>query len=238
MSIQNEGTPGGVADIIARGMLAQLEGLRNGIARGVPRVGWKIGITDVKAQQKWGLGHSVIGCLAGDRAYQSGALVPLRPGATIRGEAEISIRLDREVPADSSTEYAQESIAGLGPAIELIDISMPGGDLETILSHNIFHAAVIFGREHPPRIIDQVESFWPKAYRNGVGVRQPEPSLVPRDLASLVLLVAGLLARHGETLQAGDRIISGSFVKPMIAEPGDAVKVDFGALGIVELKVA
>ncbi len=224
-------------DMIQRGMRAQIAWLHENIARGAPRVGWKIGITDAATQAKWGLDGPAVGALAGNCAYQSGADVPVRDGAVIRGEAEISIRIGEDVPAGCTPEQAHEAITSLGPAIELIDIGKPGADLAMILSHSIFHAGVVFGHEFPPETLKEVEPYWPRVFRNGKAVRQPEPTLIPQDLGALVTLVANLLPRFGESLKANDRIISGSFVKPMIGEPGDSMKVDFGALGTVELRV-
>jgi len=226
-----------IDDIIAQGMRDQIKWLHDHMARGLPRVGWKIGITDAVAQVKWGLSGPAVGALAGNCAFDFDADVPVREGAIIRGEAEISIRMREDVPEGCTLEQARAAIVTLGPAIELIDISKPGGDLATILSHSIFHAGVVFGDEFPPETLQQVEDYWPRAFRNGKAVRQPEPALIPEDLGALVMLVANLLPRYGESLKAGDRIISGSFVKPMIGEPGDTMKIDFGALGKVELRV-
>lgn len=161
----------------------------------------------------------------------------MRTGAVIRGEAEISIRVGEDVTAGCTLAQAHAAIVSLGPAIELIDIGKPSGDLATILGHSIFHAGVVFGGEYPPETLNKVEPYWPRAFRNGKAVRQPEPALIPEDLGALVALVANLLPRYDEGLRAGDRIISGSFVKPMIGETGDTMKVDFGALGSVELQI-
>jgi 2-keto-4-pentenoate hydratase len=226
------------AELIDRGMRTQLKRLHEALSQDVPRVGWKIGITDKKAQGRYGLNSPLIGCLAGHRAFTTGSTVSLTPNAVARAEAEISIRLDRDIAAGTALEDARSAIATLGPAIELIDISKPSGDLKVILGHSIFHEAVIFGGEFDPGVLKTVESFWPRGFRNGKGVRTPEPSLIPQDLAEIVLLVANILARYGESLKAGDRIISGSYIRPLIVEPGDVIKVEFGALGEVVVKTA
>jgi 2-oxo-hept-3-ene-1,7-dioate hydratase len=226
-----------IDEIIQKGMREQIRRLHDNIARGVARVGWKIGITDPGAQAKWGITGPAVGALDGNHAFNSGAKVPIRSGAVIRGEAEISIRVGEDVPANCTLDHAHAAIVSLGPAIELIDIGMSGGDLATILGHSIFHAGVVFDGEYPPETLKQVDPYWPRAFRNGKAVRQPEPKLIPEDLGVLVALVAKLLPRYGESLKAGDRIISGSYVTPMIGEHGDTMKVDFGALGKVELQV-
>jgi 2-keto-4-pentenoate hydratase len=193
-----------IDDIIERGMRAQIRWLHDNIARGMPRVGWKIGMTDATAQAKWGITEPVVGALAGDCAFDSGAKVPVRANAVIRGEAEISIRVDQAVPAGCTLEQAHAAIVSLGPAIELLDISKPDGDLAIILGHSIFHAGVVFGAEFSPETLKKVEPYWPRAFRNGKAVRQPEPALIPEDLGALVSLVANLLPRYGEGLKAGD----------------------------------
>jgi len=57
--------------------------------------------------------------------------------------------------------------------------------------------------------------------------------MVPDDLSALVLLVARTLGRYGEKLQCGDRIISGSYIVPLVVEAGDLIEVDFGTIGKV-----
>ena len=49
------------------------------------------------------------------------------------------------------------------------------------------------------------------------------------------LLLAGELPRHGHSLAAGDHVTTGVCTESYLAEAGDEIVGDFGALGRVEL---
>ena len=220
-------------DALDRGMEEQLRRFRADCAAGVPRVGWKIGLTTGPAQRKYGLSAPAVGRLHGHRTYDSGARIPLDAGARVRAEAEIALRVDREIDAQSDIADARNAIAGISPAIELIDLNMPAADITTILGHSLFHEAVVFGPEIGTDVLFSEASLWPVGRRNSKCVRTPEPSMIPSDLPALVLLVARTLGRYGEKVLPGDRIISGSYITPLVVEPGDLIEIDFGRIGRV-----
>lgn len=219
--------------LVDAGMELQLRRFDAELAAGVPRVGWKIGITTGVARKPHGLTAPVIGRLDGKRSFNSGETVSLAGAAKVRAEGEMALRIGRPLDAGVTLTEARAAIIGVGPAIEFINLNMAKDDISVILSHSIFHEAVIFGPELAPAVLDGGQSLWPVGRRNTKCVRTPEPTMVPADLPALVVLVARTLARYGQRLEAGDRIISGSFIVPLIVEPGDQIEVDFGFLGKV-----
>ena len=48
-----------------------------------------------------------------------------------------------------------------------------------------------------------------------------------------VAWLADRLAGHGESLEAGQVILAGSFTRPVWVYPGDTVQVDYRELGVV-----
>jgi len=220
-------------DLVDRGMAEQLRRLHEEWRAGHQRVGWKIGITTPAARKPHGLTAPVIGRLDGRRVFMDGDTVPLSPLARVRAEGELALYLDRVVPTDVTLEEARRAIARIGPAIELIDLNLARDDIRIILEHSIFHDAVVFGPQWPPAVLDTERTLLPLGRRNGKCVRTPEPAMIPADLAALVVLTARTLGRYGEQLLPGDRIISGSYIVPLVVEPGDTVEVDFGFLGKV-----
>ncbi|EUA51432.1 fumarylacetoacetate (FAA) hydrolase family protein [Mycobacterium xenopi 3993] len=50
-----------------------------------------------------------------------------------------------------------------------------------------------------------------------------------------VAWLANRVAPYGVSLQRGEVILSGSFTKPVFAEPGDTFVADYGALGTVSV---
>lgn len=221
------------SELVDAGMERQLRQFAAEQADGVVRVGWKIGITTGAARKPHGLAAPVIGRLDGRRAFDSGAAVSLSGSAKVRAEGEMALRIGQPLAADVTPEQARAAIIGVGPAIEFINLNMAKDDISVILSHSVFHEAVIFGPELSPDLLDGGKSLWPVGRRNTKCVRTPEPAMIPADLPALIVLVARTLARYGMRLEAGDRIISGSFIVPLIVEPGDQIEVDFGFLGKV-----
>jgi 2-keto-4-pentenoate hydratase len=83
----------------------------------------------------------------------------------------------------------------------------------------------------------------PDEARGAIGAVSPALELVDyararADLEAAVALVAQRLAEVGETLQAGDLILSGSYTIPLPLAPGETVTADFGALGRVSVTLA
>ena len=219
--------------LVDQGMELQLRRFESELAAGTPRIGWKIGITTAAARKPHGLTAPVIGRLDGARAFPSAAAVPLAGSAKIRAEGEMALRMDRSLDAGATLEDARAAICGVSPAIEFINLNLAKDSIATMLVHSIFHEAVIFGTELPPSVLAQGENLWPVGRRNTKCVRTPEPAMIPTDLPALILLVARTLSRYGQRLEPGDRIISGSFIVPLVVEPGDQIEVDFGFLGKV-----
>jgi 2-keto-4-pentenoate hydratase len=129
-------------------------------------------------------------------------------------------------------------VAGIAPAIEIVDFARPSDDLAAILEHAIFHEAVVIGAELAPTALADLVPEHPLLFRNGELARRPDPAFAPRDLAAVLWHAARFLAQHGERLLAGDRLISGSFVQPLRVVPGDAIEVDFGRIGGVQVRLA
>ncbi len=223
-------------DDIRRGMRTHLAALEEALERGDRRAGWKIGFNDPAAQERMGLDATLIGHLVGSRVLASGATCTLPEGAAGRVEVEVAIELASDVPASADLADARDAIRRLLPALEVVDFSRSFDDVETILGHDIFHEAVVFGKEGSGRFGSSLEGVAAIASRNGERVAEGDLSLVPADLAEVVRHVADSLAAVGEHLRAGERIIAGSLVKPIEVAPGDRVSADLGPLGTVEVR--
>jgi 2-keto-4-pentenoate hydratase len=121
-------------------------------------------------------------------------------------------------------------VAGLAPALELVDLDIDFGDLAAVLAGNICHRRVIFGAEVSG--VDYADV--------AVAVRRAGEVMAEggaeQDPADTAAFVARFLAAHGSALVPGERIICGSMVAPVSVAPGDELTVTFGPLG--ELRVA
>ncbi len=202
------------AAAIARGMRAQLAHRDAELSAGARQVGWKIGFNTPAIQQHFGLTDPVVGYLVDTGVTPEGATVSLAGWSAPAVEVEVAVRVGPD-----------GAVAGLAPALELVDLDLPPGGIEPVLAGNICQRGVVFG--------DEVPGVDPWATRvvlakNGHAVAE---GALSEDPAVTVAFVRGFLAAHGAALEPGHRIIAGSLVAPVDVEPGDEIHVAFGPLG-------
>lgn len=209
-------------------------------ATGARPAGWKIAFTNPTARRQRGIESSLIGYLLEDRflpADQPASLDgAIRPGA----EVELAFQMGTDLPAGADRQTAARAISSVSAAIELIDVDpVHGADLTEVIAHNISQRAVIIGRPHPwdERLLDRVAV---QATHNGVAAHPPVPVRpLIQDAGALVLFVAEAVATLGETLRAGEYILSGMLAPgPAWIAPDDRLDVDYGPLGRLDLTFA
>jgi 2-keto-4-pentenoate hydratase len=219
-------------------MSVQLERWREALRAGAGRAGWKIGFNDPTVQQRFGLETPVVGYLTADRIVgNGGAHVPPRE-SKLGIEAEVAVTIRRTLGPSPSALEVEGAIGAVAAALELVDYSRPAADLDQILAGDVFHEAVVFGAEAGPLAPDLPARLAVRLAVNGVETEGIVAALVPRSFVDLVLLVAHVLGAHGETLVAGDRIITGSLVQPVRVGAGDSIEAEIDPLGSVSLRIA
>jgi 2-keto-4-pentenoate hydratase len=222
----------------AAGMRLQLERLHEALAGGMPRLGWKIGINVPEVQKRAGLPHSGVGWLDGRRRHASGSRLQLHPTARPRAEAELGIRIGEDIAAGMDRDAAARCIAAVCPALEIVDYARPGSGLDGVIAHSMFHEATVLGAELPAIPENALGTRWPTLR---AGEREAAPArrdLVPQDPADIALFVAAYLECFGERLQAGDWILSGSYMAEALPlQPGDELRAEFGALGTIQVQI-
>ncbi len=206
--------PADSAACVSRGMRALLARRDAALAAGAVPVGWKIGFNTPAIQEHFGLTEAVVGYLTDAGMSPDGAAVSLAGWSAPAVEVEVAIRVG-----------ADGVVAGLAPALELVDLDISFDDIEPVLAGNICHRGVIFGDEVPG-----VDPWAMVAAVTRAGAVVAEGRLV-EDPATTATFVRSYLAAHGAALEAGDRIIAGSVVAPVAVAPGDQLSVSFGPLG-------
>jgi hypothetical protein len=179
----------------------QLESWRATLREGAARVGWKLAYDIAEIDEVTG-GQPVTG-------YITSATV-IEPGGTYAG-ATPTLRAETEL----AIEVAEgRGVAGLGVALELVDVARPPDDLEGIVTGNVFHRGVAFGE-----------------------VRGGKREATDADPRAAVSLVAALLEAVGEELLPGDVILAGGLTHEPVA-PGDVVEASIDGLGSVVVEIA
>ncbi len=191
------------------------------LAGGATAVGWKIGFNTPAIQAHFGLDDPVVGYLTDTGVTPDGSTVAIAGWTAPAVEVELAVRVGRD-----------GGVAGIGPALELVDLDMPFADIEPVLAANVCQRGVVFGEEVPG--VDYSDVAVTVA-RGGALVAEGRPV---EDPAETVAFVRRFLAEHGATLEPEHRIIAGSMVAPVAVAPGDELRVEFGRLGVLCVRFA
>jgi 2-oxo-hept-3-ene-1,7-dioate hydratase len=204
---------------VSRGMRAMLADRDAALAAGAVAVGWKIGFNTAAIQEHFGLTDAVVGYMTDTGVSADGATVSLAGWGAPAVEVEVAVRVG-----------VDGAVAGLAPALELVDLDISFDDIEPVLAGNICHRGVIFGDEVPG-----VDPWAMAATVTKAGDVVAE-GVLTEDPAATLLFVRSYLAAHGAALEPGDRIIAGSVVAPVAVAPGDELDVSFGPLGRLSVR--
>src|SRR5262244_3442292 len=113
---------------VIRGMRAQLELRRKRLAAGDAPLGWKVGFAAPAMLERLNVTGPLVGFLTRNARVQSGGSVSLGGWVKPVAEPEIAVHIGRDVSAGADHETAKAAIAGISPAIEIVDLTAPPED--------------------------------------------------------------------------------------------------------------
>jgi 2-keto-4-pentenoate hydratase len=223
---------------VVRGMQAQLEMRRLRLADGDQPLGWKVGFGAPAMLELLRISGPLIGFLTQNGRVQSGNSVSLSGWTKPVAEPEIAVHIGSDVPAGADAATAEAAIAGISPAIELVDLTAPLQDPERILGDNIYQRHVVLGGSAPARAGTQSDGLTCRIIRHGKEfARTTDPQANTGQWVNIVRHVADVLAAFGERLHAGEIIITGSVVPPLTIEPGeDGIAFEVDPIGAVTVR--
>jgi 2-keto-4-pentenoate hydratase len=153
-------------------------------------------------------------------------------------EPEIAVHIGRDVSAGADHATAKAAIAGISPAIEIVDVTEPPEDPERILSGNIYQRHVVLAGQAPAKAGSASDGIVCHVLRRGREfARTDDPQANTGKWVDIVRHVADVLAAFGERLRGGEIIITGSVVPPIAIEPGeDTIAFEVDPVGAVEVR--
>lgn len=193
---------------------------------GRPRLGWKIGFNDPRAQRVYGIPRAMVGFMTGESLGV--AREEFAPHELAVVEPEIALHLGRDVEPGEAPERAAAAVIHASPALEVLRMDQPRRTLEEVVGHNFFHKGVCLGMR------GAAEAAHAGSVRITTGGQVMHEVAHARALprfGEIVALVADTLGEHNERLLAGDVIISGAMTPPIPIAPGGSILADFGGLG-------
>lgn len=210
------------------------------LASGRCIVGHKIGLTSKAMQAALNINVPDSGVLFDDMVFQSGSTIPCERFIQPRVEAEIAFVMKHELAGDNITiEQVIEATDYLVPALEILDTRIYRKCPTTGIARNVFdtiadnaaNAGLVLGTKHThPSPIDM---RWIGAIVSANGEVE-ETGLGAGVLNQPALGIAWLAARlnhYGDSIKAGEIVLSGSFIRPVETQIGTLIEADFGDFG-------
>lgn len=211
-------------------------------AEGRKTIGWKVGLTSKAMQSVLGIATPDSGVLMDDMAFENGATIPADRFIQPRIEAELAFVLKSALQGPNVTvEQVLRATDYIIPALEILDtrilrVDPASGKTRTIvdtISDNAANAGIVTGGQTMRP--DAFDPRWAGAIvmRNGEVEETGLGAGVLNQPALAVAWLANRLAQYGRHIDAGQIVLSGSFIRPIEARHGDTILADFGALGTV-----
>jgi 2-oxo-hept-3-ene-1,7-dioate hydratase len=210
-------------------------------AQGDGQVGWKIGLTSRAMQQALDIDTPDSGYLLASMRFDDGAVIPAGRFIQPRVEAELAFVMKRDPGVGANVHEVLDATDHLVPVLEILDTRIQRRDLATgalrnvcdTIADNAANAGfVLGGRPMRPRDLDP---RWAGAIvsRNAVVEETGLGAGVLNHPAKGIAWLADRLAANGHRLEAGQVVLSGSFIRPIECPPGSTINADFGPLGTI-----
>ena len=203
------------------------------VAKGAKVVGHKVGLTSKAMQRSSMIDEPDYGHLLDDMLIDDGAKIPHANYCIPRVEVELAFILGKPLqgPGVGLTDVlrATEYVV---PAIEIIDarVKNPRKIYDTVSDNGAAAGIVMGGRPVGPMDVD-LRWVGGIMYRNSEIEETGVAAGVLGHPAMGVAWLANKVGSFGTVLEPGHIILSGSFTRPVWADPGDTLHGDFGPLG-------
>lgn len=213
------------------------------LAAGRQILGWKIGLTSTVMQEALGIDTPDSGVLYDDMYFESGARIP--EGRFIEPRVEVEIAFVLKAPLSGEVTRADVLAATdyVVPAIEILDTRILRSNPETgqrrqifdTVSDNAANAGIVVGdARHAPEDFDL---RWVGAIvkKNRETVATGLGAAVLDDPVDGLVWLARRMQTYGQAMEAGQIVLSGSFISPIECPSGTEIEADFGAFGQVRV---
>ena len=215
------------------------------LAQGRRVIGWKIGLTSKAMQYALDIDIPDSGILFDDMAFDTGSTVP--KGRFIQPRVEAEIAFVMKAPLAGKDTTRADVIAAtdyVAPSLEILDTRILRNDPKTgqarivydTISDNAANAGIVLGKER--HAVDAHDLRWVGAitFRDTDVEETGLGAGVLNDPVESVVWLARRMAQYGQRIEAGQVILSGSFIRPIECPPGSHIQADFGAFGSVDIR--
>ena len=211
-------------------------------AAGRTITGWKIGLTSKAMQSALNIDTPDSGVLFDDMMFADGATIPPDRFIQPRVEAELAFVMKAPLQGPGVTIYdVLNATDYVTPALEILDTRILRADPQSkktrtivdTIADNAANAGIITGgRPMRPRDLDM---RWVGAIvsKNGAIEETGLAAGVLNHPAMGIVWLANRLETYGQSISAGEIVLSGSFIRPIETAHGTTITADYGPLGSI-----
>jgi len=229
----------GITDLADAYSVAEIN-TRERVRVGRRVTGRKIGLTSKAVQMQLGVDQPDFGVLFDDMEHLDGSEVPSARLVQPKVEAEVAFVLDRELPASAPT-YGQfvACVAFCLPALELVDSAITDWKITLVdtVADNASCGLYVLGNQ--PVSLDQVQlaELAMDMNKNGETVSTGSGAACMAHPLRAAYWLAQTMAARGQTLRAGEVILSGALGPMVSLRAGDEIRANLGPLGSVACRM-
>ena len=222
-------------------------------AEGRQVIGHKTGLTSRAMQISSQIDEPDYGTLLDHMLYsaKAGEVLEIPVDHFIAPRVEVELAFVLKAPLAGPNVTVDDVLAAtdyITPAIEIIDARIEQFDRHTkvmrkvydTISDNAANAGIVIGAGDPAFRADprSTNRPWCGAIlrQNGAVEETGLAAGVQGDPAIGIAWLANKLAPWGESLQAGEIVLAGSFTRPVAARAGDLFEADYGPLGCLRFR--
>ncbi len=220
----------------------QLALLDRYVAGGERQAGWKVGLTARAIQEQVGIHEPVFGFLLESGALPSGSTLPRERLVSPAVENELCLTIGRTLAGPGVTlDMARAAVSAVAPALEVVERrGDAAADVPLSIADNCQQRAFVVGpAAGPSPATADPGAATVEIYVDGrFSERASGREVMGTPLASVAWL-ADRLARYGRRLEAGMRVMSGSFTRQYpIERAGTEIEARFAPYGSVRARFA
>jgi 2-keto-4-pentenoate hydratase len=198
--------------------------------------GRKVGLTSAAMQRQMGVAQPDFGVLHDQMFYSESEVVPISAFLQPRVEPEIALVLGCRLAGPGVT--VAEALAAVDfvlPALEIIDSRIVDWRIKIVdtIADNASSGGVVLGA-HPIRpAAADLRLLGCNLFRNGELVATGASGAALGSPVVSLAWLANTLGEHGDCLEAGDVVLTGSVTVAQPAQRGDVWTAQFAELGTV-----
>jgi 2-keto-4-pentenoate hydratase len=217
----------------------QLDVLQEHLDGGKTVGGWKVGLTSEASRTRLGADERPFGFVLAERTLASGDTVDSSAVQGLSVETEMCFTVGTDIGnTDITPDEIFDYVTGVAAGFELNE-TRPGSvrpDFYAMVTDCLTNWGIVAGTAVTPTSAAELSATEITMERNGEVVFSGVSRDFVDDHAESLCRLVEQLARHGQMLRAGQKVITGAFAR-FPTEPGDHWRANYSGIGNVDITI-